>query len=110
MNRFLLSSASALAMLAGAASACAQAAAPANTAASGAVEEVIVTGVRASVESALETKRDASQIVDAISAEDIGKLPDNSVSEAVQRVTGVQIARARGDANLVLIRGLPDIV
>ena len=37
------------------------------------------------------TKREASQIVDAISAEDIGKLPDNSVSEAVQRVTGVQI-------------------
>lgn len=110
MNRFLLSSASTLVMLAGASSALGQAAAPANTAASGTVEEVIVTGVRASVVNALDTKREASQIVDAISAEDIGKLPDNSVSEAVQRVTGVQIARARGDANLVLIRGLPDIV
>jgi TonB-dependent receptor len=109
MNRFLLVSASTVVMLAGTSGAFAQAAAPA-TSAKGELEEVIVTGVRASVESALETKRDATQIVDAISAEDIGKLPDNSVSEALQRVTGIQIARARGDANLVLIRGLPDIV
>ena len=110
MNRFLLSSASAMVLLTTASGAFGQAASSANTPATGALEEVIVTGVRASVQSALDTKRDATQIVDAISAEDIGKLPDNSVSEALQRVTGVQIARARGDANLVLIRGLPNIV
>lgn len=87
----------------------ASAAAP-TTSSSGVVEEIIVTGVRASVESALDQKQNAIQMVDAIVAEDIGKLPDNSVSEAVQRIPGVQIARSRGDANLVLIRGLPDLV
>jgi TonB-dependent receptor len=89
----------------GSAMAAAPSSTPANT-----VEEIVVTGVRASVENALEQKQNAMQMVDAIVAEDIGKLPDNSVSEAVQRIPGVQIARARGDANLVLIRGLPDLV
>ena len=74
------------------------------------IEEIVVTGVRASIESAQEIKQQAIEIVDAIVAEDIGKLPDNSAAEALQRVPGVQIARARGDASLVLIRGLPNFV
>jgi TonB-dependent receptor len=74
------------------------------------LEEVVVTGVRASIESAQEIKQSSLDIVDAIVAEDIGKLPDNSAAEALQRVAGVQIARLRGEANLVLIRGLPNFV
>ncbi len=56
-----------------------------------AVEEVFVTGQRASIQSAQAIKRDASQIVDSIVASDIGKLPDNSVTETLQRVPGVTI-------------------
>jgi iron complex outermembrane recepter protein len=74
------------------------------------LEEVIVSGVRQSVESAIAIKQESLQISDSIVAEDIGKLPDNSVAEALQRVPGVQIARARSDASLVLIRGLPNVV
>src|SRR5271155_764353 len=56
------------------------------------VETVVVTGVRASVKSALEIKKNSDQFVDSIVAEDIGKLPDNNVIEALQHVTGVQIS------------------
>lgn len=82
----------------------------ATTPATTTLEEVIVSGVRQSVESAIAIKQESLQISDSIVAEDIGKLPDNSVAEALQRVPGVQIARARGDASLVLIRGLPNVV
>lgn len=71
---------------------------------------IIVTGVRASLVKALEIKRESAQIVDAIVAEDIGKLPDNNVVDALQRVTGVQVTnRTGGEATAVTIRGLPDI-
>ena len=73
------------------------------------VETVVVTGIRASVATSLEVKKDASQIVDSIVAEDIGKLPDNNVIEALQHVTGVQVSRNAAEANQLLIRGLPDI-
>lgn len=116
MKSFVLSSASALAMVTGGSAALAQTT-PATATPAGQVEEVIVTGVRQSIEDAQEIKQDAAQIVDAIVAEDIGKLPDNSVAEALQRVTGVQITRSRGEAasspaipSGVLIRGLPNIV
>ncbi|WP_250463299.1 TonB-dependent receptor [Microbulbifer litoralis] len=75
-----------------------------------ALEEVVVRGVRGSLQSAQAIKMDAQQVVDSIVAEDIGKLPDNSVAEALQRVTGVQIARANGEASTVLVRGLPNVV
>ncbi len=74
------------------------------------VEEVIVKGVRASVVTAQAIKRDAQQVVDSIVAEDIGKLPDNSVAAALQRVPGVQITRINGEASGVLVRGLPNVV
>jgi TonB-dependent receptor len=75
----------------------------------GAMEDVVVTGVRASLQGAQAIKRNSTQIVDSIVAEDIGKLPDNTVSDALQRVTGVQVQRAGGEAATVLIRGLPNI-
>ena len=71
--------------------------------------DIIVTGVRASVRSALSIKRRADQVVDSIVAEDIGKFPDNTVSDSLQRVTGVQVQRGGGEASTVLIRGLPNI-
>jgi iron complex outermembrane receptor protein len=71
--------------------------------------EIVVTGVRASVVSALNDKKDSDQVRDSIVAEDIGKLPDNNVIEALQHVTGVQISRNAAEATQLLIRGLPDI-
>ena len=74
-----------------------------------AVETVVVTGVRASLQSAQEVKKNSDQMIDSIVAEDIGKLPDNNVIEALQHVTGIQISRNTPETNQLLIRGLPDI-
>lgn len=71
--------------------------------------EVTVTGVRASLESAMQIKQDAGQIVDSIVAEDIGKLPDNNVAEALQRITGIQIQRNYGEGSTIAIRGLTQV-
>ncbi|TQV80115.1 TonB-dependent receptor [Exilibacterium tricleocarpae] len=71
-----------------------------------AIEEVVVTGIRASLEAASELKRADSRVIDAIVAEDIGKLPDNNIAEALQRVTGVSINRNFGVGSEVSIRGL----
>ena len=71
-----------------------------------ALERTVVIGVRASLASAQQIKRDAFEIVDAVIADDINKLPDFSVTDALQRVAGVQIARDRGDGTGTAIRGL----
>lgn len=71
--------------------------------------DIIVTGFRRSIASAQSIKRNAEGIVDAIVAEDIGKLPDITASAALARVTGVQVNRGAGEAAQVQIRGLPDI-
>jgi len=74
-----------------------------------AIDEVVVTGIRASLASAASTKRNSSAIVDAISAEDIGKFPDQNLADSLQRVTGVQIQRANGEGTVISVRGLsPD--
>ena len=80
-------------------------------AASGQTDEgdIIVTGIRRSLEQAAEIKRDASQVLDVITAEDVGKLPDANVAEALQRVTGVQITRVFGEGQAVNIRGLQQV-
>jgi TonB-dependent receptor len=71
--------------------------------------DIVVTGVRGSIVGALNVRREATQIVDSIVAEDVGKLPDNNVVEALQRVTGIQITdRAGGEAATISIRGLTD--
>ena len=71
------------------------------------VEEIVVTGIRQSLEAAADLKRNDARVIDAIVAEDIGKLPDNNVAEALQRVTGVSINRDFGVGSEVSIRGLP---
>jgi TonB-dependent receptor len=69
------------------------------------IDEVVVTGIRASMRSSLEVKRDSIQVIDAISAEDIGDFPDKNVGEAIQRVPGVQINRQDGEGRSISIRG-----
>ncbi len=82
---------------------------PSQTIADTSGEDIVVTGIRASLQSAQTIKRDSVAIVDALVAEDIGKFPDNNASEALARVTGVQVGRYRDEANGVLIRGLPNV-
>ena len=76
---------------------------------------IIVTGIRASLESAQNIKRNADTVVEAITAQDIGALPDRSVTEALQRVPGISINRFAGsndpdhfsvEGSGVVIRGL----
>ncbi len=75
------------------------------------IEEIVVAGIRQSWREALNIKRDSAGFVDAISAEDIGKLPDQNVAEALEEIPGVAIQRSRGEGDFVSIRGLgPDFV
>lgn len=70
------------------------------------IEEVIVTGIRGTLEENLDIKRDAAAFVDAITAEDIGKFPDKNVADALQRVPGVSITRDGGEGQFVSVRGV----
>ncbi len=71
--------------------------------------EIIVTGIRASLSKSADTKRNAIGVVDAISAEDIGKFPDTNLAESLQRITGVSIDRNSGEGSKVTVRGFgPD--
>ncbi|HZV18730.1 MAG TPA: TonB-dependent receptor [Sphingobium sp.] len=86
----------------------AQSSAPLESAsADGAGQDIIVTGLRESLQRNLDIKREAAGVVEAISAEDIGKFPDSNVAAALQRLPGVSIQRsgARGEATGVSIRG-----
>lgn len=65
-------------------------------AADDAMETVVVTGIRGAMQRALDIKRDATTIVDAVSAEDIGKFPDKNIADALQRVAGVNTVSAAG--------------
>lgn len=69
------------------------------------VDDIIVTGVRASLDAAMDIKRNSSGVVDAISAEDIGKFPDTNLAESLQRVSGVSINRVNGEGSEVTVRG-----
>ncbi|MDF2970334.1 MAG: TonB-dependent receptor [Microvirga sp.] len=69
------------------------------------LEEVVVTGLRGSLMAARDIKRDAIGVVDAISAEDIGKFPDANLSESLQRITGLSVDRRNGEGALVTARG-----
>ncbi|WP_404337669.1 TonB-dependent receptor [Sphingomonas sp. MMS12-HWE2-04] len=71
--------------------------------------DIVVVGIRGSIDSANEKKRNSKQIVDSVVSEDVGKLPDNNVPEALSRVTGVQIDRARGQGQSITIRGMAEI-
>jgi TonB-dependent receptor len=74
------------------------------------VDEVIVTGIRASQMKSVDVKRTETALVDAISSEDIGKLPDVTIADALQRVSGVQIQRNAGEGATVNIRGLKQVI
>ena len=111
----VLTTVSAMALFLGATAVSAQDAAPApqtSAAPTGGSDDsttVVVTGMRKSLQSARNIKKNSDQIVDAVVAEDIGKLPDTTVSDSLARVTGVQVVRGGGEAGQILIRGLPNI-
>jgi outer membrane receptor for ferrienterochelin and colicin len=69
------------------------------------LEEVIVTGIRQSLANSADIKRDSQGVVDAITAEDIGKFPDSNLAESLQRITGVSIDRVGGEGSRVTVRG-----
>ncbi|WP_156400542.1 TonB-dependent receptor [Caulobacter sp. Root655] len=71
-----------------------------------AVSEVVVTGFRSSLAKALNVKRQESAAVDSILAEDIGKFPDLNLSESIQRIPGVALARDGGEGRQISVRGL----
>ncbi|MDP9014022.1 MAG: TonB-dependent receptor [Pseudomonadota bacterium] len=74
-----------------------------------AIEEITVTGIRASIQSAIEVKRESADIVEAISSEDIGKLPDPSIAESLTRLPGITAQRSDGRTSDISIRGFgPD--
>jgi iron complex outermembrane recepter protein len=84
----------------------AQEATPADSAAT---TVVTVTGMRQAAQSAQKIKKDSDDVIDSIVADDIGKFPDTNVAETLARVSGIQVRRDAGEANSVLIRGLPGI-
>ena len=69
------------------------------------IEEIVTTGIRSSLNRAMDIKRNEKGVVDAISAEDIGKFPDANLAESLQRITGVSIDRQRGEGSQVTVRG-----
>ncbi|QHJ10005.1 hypothetical protein FX988_00214 [Paraglaciecola mesophila] len=73
------------------------------------LEVINVTGIRSALSKSASIKQDSSGVVDAISAEDIGKLPDTNLAESLQRISGVSIDRANNEGNKVTVRGFgPD--
>ena len=73
------------------------------------LDTVVVTGIRASIENSLKTKQNSDDIIEAISAEDIGKLPDSSIAESLSHLPGLATQRVDGRADQISIRGLsPD--
>jgi outer membrane receptor for ferrienterochelin and colicin len=65
------------------------------------VDQIVITGIRASLERSIAIKRNNSGVVDAISAEDMGKFPDTNLAESLQRITGVSIDRTNGEGSQV---------
>lgn len=73
------------------------------------IDEIVVTGIRAGIENSINIKKNETSIVEAISAEDIGKLPDVSIAESIARLPGLAAQRVNGRAQVISIRGLaPD--
>lgn len=71
------------------------------------LEAFTVDSIRGSITKAQEIKRYSPEFVDVISAEDIGKFPDQNLAESLQRISGVTITRNRGEGQNVSVRGLP---
>ena len=91
-----------------------------NTAADGAAataeatatsDDIVVTGNRLAERRALQAKRSADNAVEALYANDVGKLPDQNVAEAVRRLPGLSVANDQGESRYVIIRGVnPNLV
>ena len=82
---------------------------PANPDAVSTLDAVVVTGIQGSIQNAIKAKQNSDNIIEAISAEDIGKLPDSSIAESLARLSGLATQRVDGRANQISIRGLsPD--
>ena len=80
-----------------------------NTQGEEVLEEVVVTGFRASLMDAMDTKKKSSSIVEVVSAEEIGKLPDVSIAESIARLPGLTAQRLNGRGQVISVRGLsPD--
>ena len=69
-------------------------------------DEIVVTGFRASLDKALDQKRDSIAAVDVIVAEDIAKFPDQNLAESLQRIPGISIQRDAGEGRAITVRGL----
>lgn len=80
--------------------------APAQTDSGAVLEEIVVTGFRASLANSLNIKRNEAGVVDAISAEDIADFPDTNLAESIQRIPGVSIDRDAGEGRSLTVRGL----
>ncbi|MBL8245238.1 MAG: TonB-dependent receptor plug domain-containing protein, partial [Rhodanobacteraceae bacterium] len=70
------------------------------------LDVVEVTGIRRGIESAINLKQESTSIIEAVSAEDIGKLPDSSIAESIARLPGLAAQRVAGRATTISIRGL----
>ena len=68
-------------------------------------DTIVVEGIRGSLMSSMALKRDSSGVVDAITAEDIGKFPDSNLAESLQRISGVSVDRSLGEGSSVTVRG-----
>src|SRR6202011_3817001 len=76
-----------------------------NMAPAEALEEIVVTGLRQSLVTSEGIKRETAGVVDAITAEDIGKFPDTNLAESIQRIPGVTIDRVNNEGSKVTVRG-----
>jgi iron complex outermembrane receptor protein len=74
------------------------------------LQTIVVRGVRGAQEAAIDIKRNSSEIMDSIVSEDLGKLPDVTITDALQRVPGIQISRDAGEGSFVSIRGAPQVM
>jgi iron complex outermembrane receptor protein len=69
---------------------------------------IVVTGIRQSLQNSIQIKRNSASVVEAVSAEEIGKLPDVSIAESIARLPGIAAQRVGGRAEIISIRGLQD--
>ena len=72
----------------------------------GELQEVVVSGIRHSIETSIAAKRESTSIVEVVSAEDIGKLPDTSIADSIARLPGLAAQRIEGRPAAISIRGL----
>jgi iron complex outermembrane recepter protein len=100
---------SALATMCAVGTAAAQATDPGEAPSAPELQEVVVTGIRHSLVNAQAIKQNSEQLVDTVTAEDIGRLPDADIAESLQRISGIQIQRNLGEGSVVAIRGLSEV-